>query len=231
MRETDTNADMSHQNRLQYQFGEFCNSIKENGLISTVKKIGQRVDYKIKGLDFATQNIYDLTRTGEYKEHGTALVSTSKDSLTKIINDLELAIGKKIEKNLFIDYGSGKGSAIIHAKNLGFKSCVGIEFAKELNDIANENIKKLKLKGVTSLYQDATCYIPSSNVSIIYFFNPFDKIVMQKVIENLLDAKEEFNDNVYVIYGNASCDVLDRYLTLIKKITYPSGSTVDFYKL
>jgi 16S rRNA G966 N2-methylase RsmD len=231
MKKTHINADMSHQNGLAYKFGEFFNSLKENGILSTGKKISQRINYKMKGLDFSTQNIYDLTRTGDYKEHGTALVSSSKDFLTKVIDDLELAIGGNLKRNLFVDYGSGKGSAIIHARSIGFKESVGIEFAKELHEIAEENIKKLNLKNVKSLYQDATLYKPSIDVSVIYFFNPFDGVVMERVIQNLLSVKDEFMGEVYIIYGNASCDVMDKYLTLVKKIRYPSGSTADFYKL
>jgi len=231
MRATHINADMSHQNSGMYQLGEFFNSLKENGLFSTIKKIGQRLNYKFKGVDFTTQNIYDLTRTGEYADHGTALVSTSKDFLKKLIDDLENTIQKPINKEVFIDYGSGKGAAIIHAKKLGFKQTIGVEFAKELNDIAVENIEKMSLSEVESIYADATSYQVPNNVSVIYFFNPFDKVVMEKVIDNLLHQKENFLNDVYIIYANASCTVLDEKLKLLKHISYNSGSTAEFYKL
>jgi len=231
MRETHTNADMSHQNSLIYKFGEFFDSLKTNGLSPTIRKVRQRVYYKVKGIDFSTQNIYDLTRTGDHKEHGTALVSTSKDFLSKLIDDLELTIGKPLDRNLFIDYGSGKGAAIIHAKQAGFKESIGVEFAKELHETAEENIQKLNLKGVESIYADATTHIAPSYVSVIYLFNPFDEIVMEKVIQNLVKQKENFDNDVYVIYGNASCDILKNHFELLAKKTYPSGATADFYKI
>ena len=231
MRATHINADMSHQNGMAYKFGEFLDSLKTNGVFPTVRKIGQRVNYKVRGVDFSTQNIYDLTRTGEYKEHGTALVSTSKDFLSKLVKDLERSIEKTLDKELFIDYGSGKGAAIIHAKKIGFKETLGVEFAKELHETAEENIKKLNLKNVTSIYADATTHVAPSNVSVIYLFNPFDEVVMEKVIKNLVGQKESFTNDVYVIYGNASCDILKNHLELIKQITYPSGATADFYKI
>jgi 16S rRNA G966 N2-methylase RsmD len=231
MRATHINADMSHQNSGMYQLGEFFNSLKENGLFSTIKKIGQRLNYKLKGVDFTTQNIYDLTRTGEYTDHGTALVSTSKDFLKKLISDLEDTIDKGVNKEVFIDYGSGKGAAIIHAKKLGFRQTIGVEFAKELNDIAVKNIEKMNLLNVESIYADATTYQVPNNVSVIYFFNPFDKVVMEKVIDNLLQQKENFLNDVYIIYANASCTVLDEKLKLLKHINYKSGATADFYKI
>lgn len=231
MRNTHTNADMSHQNGIGYKLNVLFNSLRANGLLSTLRKMFQRVSLKMKGVDFSTQNIYDLTRTGDYKEHGTALVSSSEDFLAQLIKDLESAVETPLRKELFIDYGSGKGAAIIHAKKIGFKQTIGVEFAKELHETAVENIKKLKLENVESLYADATTYVPPKNVSVIYFFNPFDEVVMQKVIENILEHKASFENEVYVIYGNASCTVLKDRLTLLKKVTYPSGSTADFFKV
>jgi len=231
MRKTHTNADMSHQNGIVYKTGVFFNSLKENGLFPTLRKITQRLNYTIKGVDFSTQNIYDLTRIGEYQEHGTALVSTSIDFLTMLLNDLEKTIDKPLKKDVFVDYGSGKGAAIIHAQKLGFKKSIGVEFAKELHEQAQHNIKKLHLKNVDSIYADATTYTLPNDISLIYFFNPFDEVVMRKVIENILQQKENFESDVYVIYGNASCDVLKEHFQFLKHITYPSGAKADFFRI
>lgn len=231
MKTTHTNADMSHQNRVFYKTGVFLKSLKDNGIFATIRKIGQRIFYKVKGVDFSTQNIYELTRIGEHQDNGTALVSTSKDFLMKLINDLENSTGNSLDKNLFIDYGSGKGAAIIHAKELGFKKTIGIEFAKELHEKAVKNIDLLKLKNVTSLYADATSYILPNDISVIYFFNPFDELVMQKVIDKILLQKENFENDVYVIYGNASCDILRKNFELLDEITYISGAKAEFYKV
>ncbi len=231
MRKTHTNADMSHENRLSYKISIFFKSLRDNGILPTIRKIGQRLYYKIKGVDFSTQNIYDLTRKGEYTEHGTALVSTSIDFLTQLLGDLERAIEKPIDKSLFVDFGSGKGAAIIHAKKLGFKRAIGVEFAKELHESALKNIKALRVKDVESIYEDATEFTLPKETSLIYFFNPFDEVVMQKVFDNIMSQKDSFKNDVYVIYGNASCTVWRDNCELLDKITYISGATAEFYKL
>ncbi len=231
MIKTHTNADMSHQNGIYYKMTVFFKSLRDNGLFPTLRKIWQRIDYKRKGIDFSTQNIYDLTRIGAYPEHGTALVSTSIDFLTQLIGDLEDCIGKKLNRELFVDYGSGKGAAIIHARALGFKESIGVEFAKELHEQAVKNIEKLNLKEVESIYADATSYILPTHVSLIYFFNPFDEVVMRKVIENILEQKRDFKNEVYVIYGNASCSLLQEHFELLDKRLYTSGARAEFYKI
>jgi 16S rRNA G966 N2-methylase RsmD len=205
--------------------------LKKNGFISTFQKINEHLVYKIKGIDFASQNISDLTKTGEYTQEGTALISSSKDFLTKLIKDLEKTINKPIKKSLFIDYGSGKGSAIIHAKKMGFNQTIGIEFAKELHEIAVENIQKFNLENVQSLYADATAYPPPKDVSIIYFNNPFTEVVMEKVIQNILNEKKNFINDVYIIYGSASTELLKEKFHFLKEVIYPNGARADFYKV
>lgn len=231
MKTTHTNADMSHQNTFYYKTEVFLKSLKDNGIIPTIRKVGQRIDYKRKGVDFSTQNIYDLTRTGEHQENGTALVSTSIDFLAQLIEDFECLIGKPLPKDLFVDFGSGKGAAVIHAKKLGFKKSIGVEFAKELHECAVKNIEALGLTDVESLYEDATNYKLPNDISLIYFFNPFDEVVMQKVMQNIMSQKSEFKNDVYIIYGNASCTTIREQCELLDEVVYTSGAKAEFYKL
>ncbi len=228
--EVHTNADMSHQNSIRYKLMLFWDALKTAGLLSTVKKIYQRVYYKVKGIDFSTQNLHNLTLAGEYVEHGTALVSTSKDFFKRIFSELEELAAKEIDKTLFIDYGSGKGAALIHAKKFGFKEVYGIEFAKELNECAIENIKKLNLQHIHALYQDATTFIPLKETTVIYFFNPFDEVVMEKVIENI--KKVTFDSDVYIIYGRPTCaTLLNQHFHLLGTKKHESGAVVNYYRV
>ena len=230
--EIHTNADMSHQNSIIFKLKIFIDSLQTNGLKPTVSKIFQRFEYKMKGIDFSTQNLHDLTLTGAYQSHGTALVSTSKDFFTRILSELSEYTDETIEKDLFIDYGSGKGAALIHASALGFKQVYGVEFAKELHDTSVENIKKLKLTNIHALHQDATTFVPPVETTVIYFFNPFDAVVMDKVVEQISAQKENFLKDVYVIYGRPTCaNLLDKSFTLLGTKEHESGAVVNYYKV
>ncbi len=228
----NTNADMSHQNTIYFKLKLFLDSLKSNGVKLTINKIYQRVNYKIKGIDFSTQNLHNLTLIGEHKTNGTALVSTSRDFFYKVFFDLDKILNKKIPKEIFIDFGSGKGAALIHASSIGFKKAIGVEFAKELHDIALRNIKKLNIQNVYSFYQDATTFKLPNETTIIYFFNPFDKTVMKKVIKNIQNQKETFLHDVYIIYVRPVCnDIVQKHFTLIKSIKHSSGAIVNYYKI
>lgn len=227
-----TNADMSHQNSMFFKVKIFLDSLKTNGILPTIEKMYQRFYYKLKGVDFSTQNLHDLTLTGDFTEHGTALVSTSKDFFKRVMSELEELSGVEIKKDLFIDYGSGKGAALIHASDMGFKQVYGVEFAKELNDISVENITKLGLENIHSLYQDATTFVPPIDTTVIYFFNPFDAVVMEKVVENILAKKSFFKESVYVIYGRPTCgDVLEKSFLLLGTKEHESGAVIKYYKV
>ncbi len=230
VKQTNTNADMSFQNGFRYKLSEFVDSVRENGILITINKLYQRLYYKVKKIDFSTQNLYDLSRVGEHQENGTALVSTSKDFLYITLTRLEEIIGKKLNKSLFIDLGSGKGATLIHSVNFGFDQSIGVEFAKELHEIAIENIKKVKVKNAKSLLEDAATYNFPVDTSIIFMFNPFDKVVMEKAVINIKKSESTFENSVYIIYVNPSCEAaLDSHFKLIAEDSYPSGARVNYY--
>jgi len=230
MAKTNTNADMSHQNKLSYKIDQIIKGIKLFGIKKTFLKIIQQINYSLKGIDFSTENLHDLTLKGEHTSHGTALVSTSKDFLKYLFEHLELLTKKRLEKKVFIDFGSGKGAAIIHAKRLGFEKAIGIEFAKELHQKALSNIQKFKLNDVISLHEDAALFIPPSNTTLIFMFNPFDKEVMDKVVKNI--SKVSYDFDCYLIYVNPSASQsLDKYFELLEKEYLQSGAVIYYYKV
>src|SRR5207248_4009406 len=85
----------------------------------------------------------------------------------------------------FIDFGSGKGRVLLIAAGLPFRAVVGIEFSRELHEIAVQNIARfpsdLICAGVvTSRCGDAASFpLPPSNL-VCYFHNPFGPPVLSK---------------------------------------------------
>jgi SAM-dependent methyltransferase len=114
----------------------------------------------------------------------------------------------KYEDFIFVDLGSGKGRALMLASEFPFKKIVGVEFAAELHQIAQENIRKFhsptqRCANFELLHLDAAVYsIPPEKV-IFYMYNPFREEVMERALTNIQRSLTEYPREVFIIYCNA----------------------------
>lgn len=105
----------------------------------------------------------------------------------------------------FIDFGAGKGRVILIAAQRPFDAVIGIEFSKELCQIANKNIgmippeQRVALKA-ECLFNDATQFQPPLAPLVCYFYNPFGEPIMRKVIDALESSLKKVPRELYVIY-------------------------------
>jgi SAM-dependent methyltransferase len=91
--------------------------------------------------------------------------------------------------DVLIDYGSGKGRALILAARYPFKRIIGVEYSQVLNDIAARNIEvaraHLRCKNVGTVAADASKYDVPDDVTIAYFNNPFHRPLFEEVLARL----------------------------------------------
>ncbi len=76
--------------------------------------------------------------------------------------------------NTFIDFGCGKGAAILLASRYGFKKYIGVEYSQELVDECRANIlkfTKLSKRDIDHeiICSDATRYLIPADVNVFYF--------------------------------------------------------------
>lgn len=153
-----------------------------------------------KGLDFSLRDKNSISFQGS---NGYAL--TSKAALRNIFQYLPFGINDKS----LIDIGSGKGGVICYAKQLGFKTCLGVEYERHLHEIATKNIERLNLqKSVFSLNLDARSFEQYDTYDVYFLFNPFDSDIYEQVI-NCITAQAK-NEKHLIAYGKANDDVLVR---------------------
>ena len=101
------------------------------------------------------------------------------------------------------------------AAELAFKKVTGVEFSAELNQIAQANINKYKTKKgshtiIESICQDATLFEIPKEKAVYYFFNPFNEIVLSKVIANIKQSLTAWPRDIYILYCNPiHIDALD----------------------
>jgi len=124
-------------------------------------------------------------------------------SFKKLVLELKLS-----DKGTFVDFGSGKGRVLLLAAQCGFKSVVGVEFAMELCAIARNNIAVFKKKNpridaeIRLVEGDAAKYEVQDTDNVFYFYNPFDRLIMEKVIHNICKSLDRHQRQVFIVYSN-----------------------------
>jgi SAM-dependent methyltransferase len=109
-------------------------------------------------------------------------------------------------RNHFLDLGCGKGRALCMAAHHGFKRVTGLDFFKDLCEIAKANLALTKRKipafDSTVINNDAFYYEIPDDVDCIFLFNPFDEIVMSAVVNNIYESLQDNPRSIDIIYVN-----------------------------
>ncbi len=144
--------------------------------------------------------------------------------LFKVFNDLKI----KPEEEVFLDYGSGMGRALVVAALYPFDKVVGVEFSDALNIIARNNIQQarrnLKCKNVVVITADAMNYLPSEEVTVFFLFNPFDNEILENVLAKIKASLVAKPREVKIIYqrGNGHDAALEKLDWLTRCRSYRS---------
>ena len=85
----------------------------------------------------------------------------------------------------FIDIGAGKGKACFYAaRNYKFRRITGVEFSLGLVKAANRNKMTFGHRNISFLNEDAANFLLPAEKCLIFLFNPFDDVILEKFIAN-----------------------------------------------
>jgi len=138
---------------------------------------------------------YDSAKFVHYAPSKIAHVIDALSSL-----DIEYA------QSTFVDIGSGKGRILLLASRFPFRKIVGVEFHPKLCEIAKNNLRKYrraqqKCRDFEVHCADATVFpFPQSGKLVLYLFNPFGAVMVEKFLEHLGEALHRSQREVWVIY-------------------------------
>lgn len=111
------------------------------------------------------------------------------------------------QRTTFVDFGAGKGRALIVASLSGFTRAVGVEFAAELCLAAERNA--LAFEGVTDapsgieiVHRDAAQYRIEPDQSVFYLYSPFGEDLLQVVVDNIEASLRAHPRPVWILYSN-----------------------------
>jgi hypothetical protein len=111
------------------------------------------------------------------------------------------------ESFTFVDFGSGKGLAVLLASNYPFRKIVGVEFAAELIEVAQTNLFKYrnptqKCTDIEFICTDVTEYRLAAEPTVFYFCNPFVKDVMKTTVARIEQSLRKFPREAWIVYVN-----------------------------
>lgn len=108
-------------------------------------------------------------------------------------------------ESTFIDFGCGKGAAILLATRYNFKRYIGVELSPLLVDECRRNVQKFIGNRVLD-YKIVNCnavdYVIEDDVNVFYFFNPFAPSVLKSVLDNMELSLNKRYRKIIILYCN-----------------------------
>ena len=148
------------------------------------------------------QDVKRITVKGNNIRHAEMYQGASYYLLEKVFSFMK-EIG---ENKSMIDFGAGKGRAMVVAAAYVYNYVTGVDFALTLCEEAGRNINAIqKYYPGTSfnvVHEDVVDYKIENHVNTFFFFNPFNEIIMRNVLKNIQSSLDSAPRKVFVIYVN-----------------------------
>lgn len=155
------------------------------------------------------------------QKHATYYLPSPVIPFCKMIKGLSLP-----QPSVFVDYGAGKGRAMILAAECGFHKVKGLEFSPSLYHSAQKNLQSYSEKsGERSRFElihtDATAYPVKKEDNCFYFFHPFRDNILKRCLKNIYSSLKEHPRETLLIYQinnreNTKCITEEGFFKLLK---------------
>lgn len=117
------------------------------------------------------------------------------------------AVDKPLQGYTFIDFGSGKGRALVMASDFPFARILGVEYSPTLHEIALNNLRvfkndKQQCHALEAVLGDATSYPLPDAPLVCFFFNPFQTELLGQVFARIAAHARSSGQSVFIVYTN-----------------------------
>ena len=138
----------------------------------------------------------DLVVVGGHKERGIRYEPTRARPFRRQMRALGISCD-----GVFVDIGSGKGRVLVMAAEYGFNDIVGVDYAGSLCAVARENFARVHQDKTLLIHHcDAADYEFAEGETVVYLYNPFDAVVMEKMMKRLNASLRKNPRKAWVIY-------------------------------
>jgi hypothetical protein len=142
-------------------------------------------------------NSVGITEMGLLKERSNWYADSGGPRLSEVLETLSIA-----RTDEAIDFGCGKGGAIITMARWPFARIDGVEISLELVAAARSNLRKMGIRRSTIFHSDAEEFTDIDRYNVIYVYNPFTRVVMAGVARNVAASIGRRPRAITLIYKN-----------------------------
>ena len=178
-------------------------NISKVGFFTTLQYIFSDLifDYKYQVETINTRMLDELEIDSPNKSHGRYYQGTNAYLFKKAFSYIKV----DVPSSCLVDFGSGKGKVMLLAAEKGFRKVIGVEFSKELVEICRRNLEifKRKTKSKTEfevIHMDAAEFAIPADANLLFFSNPFDETLIEKVIGNIFKSLEMYPREIVVVH-------------------------------
>ncbi len=161
-------------------------------------------DLKYRVETCSWSELQSLTVESDNKGHGYAYQPTRVLPLRLLFKSIQPLLAPD---SVLLDIGSGKGRVLLVASEFGFRAVRGVEFARELCQIAKKNLVHFKSKtGRPTEFEiietDAAEYHIREDENVFILYNPFDDVILGRVLDNISASVRKQPRKVLIVYYN-----------------------------
>ena len=178
----------------------FCTACRKRGLVRTLQLGLHELLFDLWNQTETSIDIPSGSLRGrnEYEKHE----GCNPLIFVELLRRVSLDRGRSV----FLDFGAGKGRALLLAAQHSFRKAIGVELSPELCAAAQKNIVTYCKHHPESFIEvhcaDAAVFEVPTEVNVAFFFNPFGPEVMLAVIDRIAESISRSPREFHVFYLN-----------------------------
>lgn len=153
-------------------------------MVHRVSERTQEARYGIRTSGWIPEDALGYAK-GDGRNHYTPLPYTAVKRLLSTVRPDKA-------KDVFVDWGSGLGRALVLASACSYREVIGVEYSPDLCAAAKSNLDRARVKqrcgSVRIVNSDAREFPIPADSTVMFFFNPFRGAVLNEVVRHIRDS-------------------------------------------
>lgn len=179
---------------------------REGGIPGVVARIQDRLSdtYQERRLGIESARAARMDELGIDDERCLMYTPTKFRDFREIMRRIAI----REDRDVFIDFGSGKGRVVIMAGTYPFRRVLGVEVSEALNRVAAQNVERakprLRCREIELVTANATEFEIPPDASVFYFYSPFRGDILRAVLDKIRASVVAHPRSARLVYKNTA---------------------------